>query len=268
LPLAVEGLHVPSPEDFEKELAFFEKLHASIRRAQPSHLLPLQLTYKRGGDFFLIFPWADGNLKAFWKEKRADPSSPQDVRWFLSQCAGIALGLRRIHYLSTFEKRVTVPVLDDGNALVLDQLNQLQRTRHCDINPENNLWFREYYTGNSPSLKDYMVIDDFSQTRFIAFHYRPQARAQDQDVPATYGAPVLHTHAVSSPRSDVWSLGCVLLEFTSWFVYGYDKGINAFTDSRLFDVLESEMLREDKFFSLWQRTSETKKSAVLKRFRD
>lgn len=48
----------------------------------------------------------------------------------------------------------------------------------------------------------------------------------------TYRAPELDIMKDSTPKYDIWSLGCVLLEFVVWYLCGWDE-VEAFVDARL-----------------------------------
>ena len=51
-----------------------------------------------------------------------------------------------------------------------------------------------------------------------------------------------------SQNYDVWSLGCVFLEFLSWFLLGYDEAIDRFAQERADDSLQGNV-KEDTFFT-------------------
>lgn len=48
----------------------------------------------------------------------------------------------------------------------------------------------------------------------------------------TYRAPELDIMKDSTPKYDIWSLGCVLLEFVAWFLCGWHE-VEVFVDARL-----------------------------------
>lgn len=239
---------MPSQDDYLKEVTVFEKLGLDKRGFMSQHLIPLQLTYKHGRDFYLMFPWADGNLKEFWQNVRPDRTKEG---WFFNQCLGIAHGLRKIHHLKTISLETIRQMSLDATtaaALVLaPTVGEQEWGRHGDIKPENILWFKKYEGCD----ENHLVISDFGLTRFNSAHSRSRVlQNQIQGFSGTYRPPDLHLDDEISQRYDVWSLGCVLLEFISWFLLGYDDGIEAFIQSRTRDELETKNQSEDKFFGL------------------
>jgi serine/threonine protein kinase len=224
-----------------------------------NHLIPLQLTYKYGENYFLIFPWADGNLKAFWASQDPDCQREERVWWFFEQCVGITFGLRKIHHLGTLPKDNLGTNKLDVKVLPKRVLNDDKWGRHNDIKPENILWFKEF-----DEKKDHLVISDFGLTRFNSARSKSIAPAdQIQGFSATYKPPDLHFNDGISQTYDVWSLGCVFLEFVSWFLLG-GKSIDDFEHARLHDKLESQgEVPEDKFFALVPAAKQ-RQTAVLK----
>lgn len=237
-------------EDYVEEVRVFDKL--GIRReSMASHLVPLQLTFKHGSDYFLIFPWADGNLKQFWKKKRPLRSQKKRVCWFLYQCWGISRGLRKIHHLGTQMKSSSGggDMLDGKNLpkMVLQPIAvDREWGRHGDIKPENILWFREH-----DGKPDHLVISDFGLTRFNSAQSR--SRVQQEQIPGfsgTYRPPDMHFDETISQKYDVWSLGCVFLEFISWLLLGR-KAVDNFVRARIDDETEKQSVAaEDKFFGI------------------
>jgi serine/threonine protein kinase len=240
----VKRLHVPNNEDYLREVQVFEKLGIEKKDALPNHLISLQLTFKHGRDFFLMFPWADGNLKQFWSQTRLNPTEPESMCWFFEQISGIARGLRKIHHLGTQGKTS----LDADNAAIMvlsPSLGDREWGRHGDIKPENILWFKEY-----DGQPNYLVISDFGLTQFNTAHSKSKVlQEQIQGFSGTYRPPDLHLDESISQRYDIWSLGCVILEFTSWLLLGYNEGIETFMKERLNDDYDFENASEDKFFN-------------------
>lgn len=261
--VAIKKLHVPHVSEFRNEIEIFDKMGTNTHDSIHNHLIPLQLTYKHGNDFFLVFPWADGNLKEFWSQNEADAGDLGCIRWFFDQCHGIARGLRKIHHLTTTRPTET---LNAGNAaaVLLGLRPDLREWgRHGDIKPENILWCR-----NFDGLRDHLLISDFGLTRFSTADARSHVpRDQVQGLSATYRPPDLDLHEETSQRYDLWSLGCVLLEFASWFLLGFHETIDTFTNERLVLVKSGHSrIYEDKFFDLNEvgTGKGSRKEAVLK----
>ncbi|KAF5012783.1 hypothetical protein FDECE_1203 [Fusarium decemcellulare] len=252
---AVKKLHLADAEAYQKEVHVFEKL--GIEKTEPqsgengqegklsNHLIPLLLAYSHGKDYYLMFPWADGNLKQFWQAKPANPNSYLEVRWFFNQCWGVARGLGKIHHLSTGPK-VTIDASNAAELVLSPVAGEKEWGRHGDVKPENILWFANY-----DGHENHLVISDFGLTRFnSAFSRSNVLQEQIQGFSETYLPPDLHLDEMITQKYDVWSLGCVLLEFVSWFLLGYKQTIEDFSKARVADKLESPIVQQDKFFVL------------------
>ncbi|RSL49640.1 hypothetical protein CEP54_012337 [Fusarium duplospermum] len=221
--LAVKRLHTPNVNDYLQEIDLFDKLGAKIKDPLAEHLIPLQLTFKHGKDYFLMFPWADGNLKKLWRKQTANPEDPKQV-----------------HHISTrvSPKKVTP---DNVKEMIL---GVKEWGRHGDIKPENILWFKHYN-----NKQNHLVISDFGLTQFNSAHSRSKVhQGQILGFSGTYRPPDLHIEDQPiSQNYDVWSLGCVFLEFVSWFLLGHDETVFNFAKARLRDEPEGT-IGEDTFF--------------------
>ncbi|RSL61854.1 hypothetical protein CEP53_004934 [Fusarium sp. AF-6] len=243
---AIKKPHIPCLPDYLQEIEPFDKLGVENDSPDLKHLIPLQLTFRHGRDYYLVFPWADGNLKKFWHQQKAHPENPDEVRWFMDQCSGITRGLRKLHHLSTQLSQNVVSVkavnATNGKEMIL---GGKEWGRHGDIKPENILWFKNY-----DGEKDVLVISDFGLTQFNSAHSRSKVH-QDQILgfSGTYRPPDLQLEGQEiSQNYDVWSLGCVFLEFLSWFLLGYDAVVTTFVQARVDDSLQGNV-KEDTFFT-------------------
>lgn len=254
---AVKRSQITSVDDYLQEIDPFDKLGIENKDSLSNHLIPLQLTFRHGRDYYLMFPWADGNLKELWRRRTANPEDPDQVRWFIVQCSGLCRGLRKIHHLNT---RLSHEGVNLGNAKQMI-LGGKEWGRHGNIKPENILWF-ENYKGE----QDFLVISDFGLTQFNSAHSRSKVQ-QDQilGLSGTYRAPDLHleNHSISQ-NYDVWSLGCVFLEFLSWFLLGYEEAVDVFAQARVDDSLNGDV-REDTFFAFENGLNGTPRKATLKK---
>ncbi len=165
-----------------------------------AHLIDLLATYECGGVFSLMFPWADGDLEAFWF--RETPQIDETtVRWLAEQCRGLASGLAAIH----------------------------QFCRHGDIKPQNILWFSR--PAETQGSKGILKISDFGTAEL-----NQNTVAKQKMAPASlmYQPPEACTSDTASDAlGDVWSLGCIYLEFIAWFFGGWEEGVSRFLDKRL-----------------------------------
>jgi hypothetical protein len=148
-----------------------------------------------------IFPCADMNLEEFWNEQ---VRNPQDVgrmaEWMASQCQGLADALAHIH---NYERAVA------------DQDPRIHGI-HGDIKPENILVFKQW-RGKDAGY-GLLQLADFGVSSY-------------HDVDSIHNvSPRVGTHRYMAPEGelslkanqswDVWSLGCLFLDFVVWFVRG------------------------------------------------
>ncbi|KAH8896289.1 kinase-like protein [Thozetella sp. PMI_491] len=221
---------VNSKEEFYAELK-------TIRKATPHPHIP-RLVCAFAFDespqaYGLLFPWAEqGNLAEFWSKTVTFFSDhPESFwRWFFRQVYGLSQAVDKIH-----EVKLSPQIMD-----------QHRRTSHScgihgDIKPQNILCFG---VGPEPVLK----LSDFGLT---IFREEGNTGRQPDQVPTsgTYDGPEkTHGPRISRPF-DIWSLGCVFLEFATWMLQGY-KGIIEFSDKRLKeDKVEGLQFCGDHFFN-------------------
>jgi serine/threonine protein kinase len=164
-----------------------------IRRLRHPHIIQMIAAITRGTQRWLMFPWADGgNLRDFWRETPNELTA-RLVRSVVEQLRGIAEALMRLH------------ALERGHI------------RHGDLKPENLLIFRN--RGRMGTLK---IADMGSAKRHVvATELRPITVGKAY---ATLGyqppESVTQLNSSSSRLYDIWSMGCVTLEFLVWLLYG------------------------------------------------
>lgn len=94
--------------------------------------------------------------------------------------------------------------------------------RHGDLKPENILRFIDSESGNS-----HLVIADVGLTKFHVL--ATQERRKNSSIASRtlrYEAPEMNVDDPNTPRSrdyDVWSMGCIFLEFIIWILYGANE---------------------------------------------
>lgn len=194
--------------EFDNEVTILE----TLSRTGHSHIIKLLASFKQNDGDSLLFPWAECDLRSYWNRNMkphhllSGATQHDSLHWLLDQCAGIADGLALIHHLP------------NGRTTQADQKGEEWIWHHGDIKPENILWFRdESDTGNRGILK----ISDFGIARF-------DSRMRKETVPdctPSYRAPEFDLggrgRGVNQP-SDVWSLGCLYLEFVTWYLAGQE----------------------------------------------
>ncbi len=231
---AVKCLRSRDKGEFDQEV---EALRRFRNHGDP-HLIKLLATYYDGEFYNLIFPCADGNLRDYWEQNPKPEKTHSTILWIVKQCLGIAQALRKIHS-GDFQGRRGLSLQATG-----------KRGRHGDVKPENILWFpSESGTGtNDPGV---LVLSDFGIARF--HHTETMHRIYHRNLAAslTYRAPECDLKTDISPSWDIWTLGCVYLEFLTWYLQGWDT-VDKFSKQRKKHDLEPDV-PEDKYFLLDKR---------------
>lgn len=238
-----------SPIAFDQEV---EALQWVIRKRNP-YAIRLLVAIEHGANKSLFFPWAEGNLLQFWKRitPRADTFW---VRWMAKQFAGLASVIKLIHGPMKAAFGTTDPPAANGYLHRPEERQSTRYGRHGDVKPENILYFlgsendddTDHTIVGGP--KGILKMSDFG---LAAFHSKvsQEVRASRTGRSLTYRGPE-HDRELVTAEADLWSFGCVLLEFLVWYQHGIE-GVIRFGQNRL----EEEKARdpesryhEDKFF--------------------
>lgn len=179
------------------------------------HLISLLATYQQFRVYYLIFPWAD----------------LQTIMWVAKQCEGIANGLVKIHKYQT------------SNSKLQPGFHENRYGRHGDLKPENILWFSDPDGGT-------LKISDFGLSEYSTLHrksYKPRSRVATS---MSYRPPECDLKGGQIGQSyDIWTLGCLYLEFITWLLGGWDLVKNFERKRMLFDSMWCDM-STDTFFEL------------------
>ncbi|KAE9370832.1 kinase-like protein [Stipitochalara longipes BDJ] len=245
--IAVKRLFSRNPEEFNREYEMLSKL--ALKRHQ--HLIRLLATYKFREQYHFLFRYADLNLKTYWENFRLDWRN-NEVSWVLKQLLGLASALHAIH-----EFKTAYPLRSDGKSsgvsrsglamnvgMQVDAQEELYG-RHGDLKPENILWFKDIPgVGHGGILQ----ITDLGLARF----HRRESRSQ-QDPRTIGGSPIYIPPEIAlvklvSRSYDIWSLGCVFLEFITWMLDG-NSGVTDFTHARR--VVAYNNIPDDAFYTVY-----------------
>lgn len=226
------------------------------------HLIRLLATFTHKDQYNFILPCADGNLQDFWKRhypKTDDlPRNLELARWLVRELLGLARAVQSIHM---------APV-DDANTDLSKELRAKQHGRHGDLKPENILWFKDLTNQPGRSSMGVLKISDFGFADFHRTHsvniislssiggVTPTYRAPECDL-----APNAPSGSLVSPAYDIWSFGCVFLEFITWYLLGWE-GVDAFSTRRREE--SDSLVPEDNFFNSSDkgRTAKSKPSVA------
>ncbi|KAF2468329.1 HET-domain-containing protein [Lindgomyces ingoldianus] len=219
--VAVKSLKKPSWSDAEFEAVVRAEVRnlKMLRNINHPHLIRAIAYYKRGKKHYIMFPWAgQGSLRKLWED---DPPAldPRYLKWFFTQLCGLSEAIARLHHQPD-ETPFSSPQPNTGRSL-----------RHGDLKPENILCFEN--SAEPSDRKAHQCVlkitdvglskphDTVTQmrtagTRTMAgtIMYEPPEVELEKDKPR-------------SRRYDIWSMGCIYLEFLIWILYG-SKGLTRF----------------------------------------
>lgn len=197
---------------FDKEVKALEEIKDTYHSP---HLIKPIAAYKYGEDRCLMFLWAEGgNLDSYWQSLQPKDVQKERVYWFVEQLVGICSALEELH---TKGPRKCV---------------------HGDLKPENILVF-----GRSTSEYILQIAD----LGLAAFHEQATNMRQEASRMGSgtsrYKPPEYAANESRSKSYDIWSMGCILLEFLVWSSSGYE-GLKKFRSATpvFWDVLRNPIL--------------------------
>ncbi|KAI1480201.1 HET-domain-containing protein [Daldinia eschscholtzii] len=185
-----------------------------IRTISGVRMIKAIAAIKQGNKFSFLFPWTDvGNLRDFWKTHPSNDKGPfltaETLKWSLEEMRQIAYAIKKLHHTSKPEEPYG---------------------RHGDLKPENVLVFEDpnSHTQSEQVRLGRLYIADMGLVRFhsILTPYRVVGTTTMAGTDR-YIAPEIPTlDKARKPRSrscDIWSMGCIYLEFLIWLLYGYKR---------------------------------------------
>ncbi|KAI3325793.1 hypothetical protein HD806DRAFT_491241 [Xylariaceae sp. AK1471] len=190
-------------QNYEREITSLQDL----QRLKNEHLISPFVAYERDGSLHTLVPWASGgNLSDFWSRRHnlvdgPRPPAPTVVLWALEQMRGLADAISTLHH-----NQMAQGGLSPYSILVVDDHKSL------------NLW----------TLK----INGVNVPRFQAAHARGHTATTSRMGALRYAAPEL-SRVDGAPQSsliDIWSIGCIYLEFLIWILDG-NIGLREFRGS-------------------------------------
>jgi serine/threonine protein kinase len=235
-----------SPDAFNQEVLALK----TIMKEKPNrYVTPLLVAMEHGTNRSLMFPWAEGNLLQFWNSNdngiRQQPADLHLVRWMAKQFSGLASVITLVH-------GPTKPVSEDTTRSRNLQPVQTQYGRHGDLKPENILFFigDEHDDDTDKDVpggpRGILKVADFGLTAFHSKNSERQ-RASRTARSKTHRAPEFDGAEVTA-SADLWSFGCILLEFLVWYQRGME-GVDKFSRARSDEErVHNSEYTEDKFF--------------------
>lgn len=189
--MALKEITADKGQYFDQERETLSKL----REINDDHLIKPIAAYQIKGNIHgcFLFPWAEGgNLREFWQSDQQRPLKEHKMMcWVLKQLCGLC------HALTVLHER---------------------NCRHGDLKPENILHFDE---GDPPGT---LRIAHVGLAKFHTVHTQQRLDLLQKTATNTATLRYISPEFVRDdviPRSfDVWSMGCIFLEFLIWTVYG------------------------------------------------
>jgi len=237
--LAIKRLLAADRKTFQNEVNILTQLN----KCNDPHLVKLLLAIEilgqpgHNSSFFLVFPFADSNLRQFWERNFPHPEGTNTATyapWVAKQLYGLAWALCKLHHQHQREVH-SLKYEDD------DRINNTGDTLygiHGDIKPENFLWYKEWAGPNgaqaaqdsaalegSPRGQEskgsfgILQLSDFGNSKL--HHAETGSSHNMRRSTKSYAAPEVEWTGNGDSRAfDIWGLGCVFLEFICWLVQG------------------------------------------------
>lgn len=247
-PEEIEGFALEQAQESDLRKEFMREVEALRRFSGPGahpHLVSLLTTFKRGPHFHLVFHWAHSNLYQFWENNIPPPALDRDnLAWMIAQCRGIADGVQNIH--EYHDRDAGQPGLQATSTSTNAPRSDQVYGRHTDIKPENILVYKK--KGDS-SDRGTIKLADFGLCEFHGPHTRSRiAKSRLGGFTPTYRPPEYDMDQGMISRSfDIWMLGCVYLEFITWYLGGWEY-FQRFSQARR--TAESDKVYVDHYFEI------------------
>lgn len=252
---AIKRLFSADSDEFKRETEMLQALSKLKHR----HVLQLLTTYKFRGRYHLVFPYAKYNLRELWNSI-SNVDETEWVAWWLRQILGIASGLMQIHCFRSREARCSIlPNLAPEGSLKSLKGAEEWYGRHGDIKPENILWFDDMDENSGQGV---LVIADFGLASFHGWESRSKVRPETIGGTITYAPPEVELRSNISRAYDIWSLGCVYLEFITWLLDGWQY-LQTFSAARL--EQNGDGFIDDTFYTVFHDSDAASPKAIVRR---
>jgi serine/threonine protein kinase len=202
-----------SDEEFKTTAKAEAEALKTIRALNHTHLIKAIAYYTDSEKHFFVFPWAGGgNLRDFWDNDPPKLDSKY-LNWVFTQLYGLASAIKELHHgLGSDSKEEKV-------------------FRHGDLKPENILCFKDIGISNTLEAEQCtLVIADVGLSRVHDMKTEMRKFATSTQSGTILYEPPERELFPTKPRTrryDIWSLGCIYLEFIIWLLYD-TAGLNRF----------------------------------------
>lgn len=203
-----------------------------------NHLVRRIANVTHGERLYRLYDWTSkGDLKNIWEQQPEPLFSPKLVSEVIAQLRGLASAIKLLHdgyHIGTLPRRVadsslpphspTSAIIDPDvefdRILELDTEVENSNWRHGDLKPENILRFLD-----AGELIGTLRISDLglAKRHIVSTGLRKlpslsRSRSQAYEPPEAVTMP----KSPSSRLYDIWSFGCIMLEFVVWLLYGHE----------------------------------------------
>lgn len=232
-------------KDFQQELRVLDEL----RKYPLKHIVTHLATWTQGGRYYMLFPYAQCNLREYMKWVRFGGPTKENIIWLLRQFRGLAEALKGIHDLSG------TGALEPAPSLVTRPLGERKAGYHHDLKPENILFYK---------FTDTFEISDFGSGKVHTYR-SGSYNTSSANGTLTYEPPEAAKLGSKTSRPyDVWSLGCVFLELLIWAVLGFQE-VEDFRSKRLdrrYPGSQTDTVEDDGFWQMLQNGDITVRKSV------
>ncbi|KAK9791304.1 hypothetical protein AB5N19_08815 [Seiridium cardinale] len=221
---AIKELKTKVRKDFEDEVGPLLRFAHRPEKQLVKLLATFELREGRKVTYYLIFPWADGSVRAHWK-RNPTARDPGSIRWIAREAVAVAESLAFLHV---------------NYAAELPSDTREKFGRHGDIKAGNLLVYM-------PASEKQIFISDFGLSRF----HRQESRSlvQPRATSPSYRPPEFDIPGASlSRKSDMWSLGAFFLEFATWYLEGWESVHTDFPVAR--EEIDHQYVTSDIFFRI------------------
>lgn len=218
------------------------------------HLIQVLATFEvlnpapQHSTWYFLFDWAEGNLTDFWRRNQCLVRDHNHLPWMAKQLHGLTKALKCVHN----ERKQTLNSFDIKTRVNSNTLYG----RHGDISVGNFLWFPSDPFPGTFSLADFGLGRLHRQVSRSERDPRSIART------ATYRAPEFDLDKPGISRmSDIFSLGCVFLEYVIWFFFGFE-GVEQSSKDRIEPDIYG--FRADTFFTFNREAAVSERQFFVK----
>lgn len=219
--------HTGTEKAWEQEARALEL----INELNHNHIIKCLAAIRRGSHRYFMFPWANGgSLRDYWEATPEQTPTADNIRQAVIQIHGLAEALYQLHNFEGKPKpqeadlpKVIIPDVRLGDVLLVKDEGQSASIRHGDLKPENILRFLsgQRQKANKTDLGVLKLADMGLAKRHIVSTQDRKCLTSTRYGTIQYEAPETKTALEARSRLyDIWSMGCIVLEFVIWLLYG------------------------------------------------